>query len=201
MNSPNVSETQSTDESREGGTATAGSTKQKIKNVARETAAEIKHAAGSTITRAKEEAEKIATEKRSQAADRIGGYSSAIHDSARSLEEKDPNIAWITHRAADRLERVADYMRNRDARQLRADVEDIARRHPAAFFGGLFVAGLVIGNLLKASNRTSSSASAENGSTSDPGYGSSAQERAANLDNGRTGTNLPDLGTGSEALS
>lgn len=113
----------------------------------------VKSAASTTVSRAKEEAERLAREKKQEAADHIGGYSSAIHESARAFEEKDPNIAWFTHRAADRLQGVADYMRERDFSGLRRDSEELARRHPVSFFGGLFVAGLVLGNLVKASQR------------------------------------------------
>jgi hypothetical protein len=73
-----------------------------------------------------------------------------MHDTARSLEEQDPNIAWFTHRAADKIQGVADYVRSQDFRALRADAEDVARRHPAVFFGGLFLAGLMLGNVAKA---------------------------------------------------
>lgn len=119
----------------------------------REAANKVKSAATTTVSRAKEEAERMAQEKKEQAAAQIGSYSSAIHESAKAFEEKDPNIAWFTHKAADRLQGVADYMRNRDFAALRRDAEDVARRHPAGFFGGMFVAGLVIGNLVKASQR------------------------------------------------
>ena len=44
-------------------------------------------------------------------------------------------------------------MRNRDFATLRQDAEDMARRHPAVFFGGMFLAGLVVGNFVKASRR------------------------------------------------
>jgi hypothetical protein len=37
---------------------------------------------------------------------------------------------------------------------LRHDVEDIARRHPAVFFGGMFVAGLAAARFFKASCET-----------------------------------------------
>lgn len=153
MNSSNASPTQPYPTDTESGRSSGGlaGATQRIKSTARETADHVKQAASSTVARAKEEAGKIASDKRRVAAERIGGYSSAIHDSAKSLEEKDPNIAWFTHRAADRLQSVADYMRERDLRGLRSDAEGIARRHPAAFFGGLFVAGLLVGNLLKAS--------------------------------------------------
>jgi hypothetical protein len=128
-------------------------TKNKISQTARETATKVKGAASTTALRAKEEAGRFVSEKKETTANRIGSYSSAIHDTARSLEEKDPNIAWFTHQAADRLQHVADYMRNRDFSALREDAEDLARRHPATFFGGMFLAGLIVGNIVKASRR------------------------------------------------
>jgi len=129
------------------------STKNSLKQTARDTAAKVKTAVSDTASRAKEEAERMALEKKGMAADRIGNYSSAIHDSARSLEEKDPNIAWLTHRTADKINQVAEYLRTRDLSGLRQDAEGMARRHPGVFFGGMFLAGLVLGNVVKASRR------------------------------------------------
>lgn len=124
-----------------------------IAQTTRDATDKVKSAASNTVARAKEEAERLAREKKQEAAEQIGSYSSAIHESARALEDKDPNVAWFTHRAADRLQGIADYMRDRDFAGLRRDSEDLARRHPVSFFGGLFVAGLVVGNLVKASQR------------------------------------------------
>ncbi|MEO6569049.1 MAG: hypothetical protein ABIO94_09840 [Opitutaceae bacterium] len=156
MNSTNTSQTEAipAGESEPSGSGGIAGAKQRIKVTARETVEQVKNATASTVNRAKEETGKIVSDKRRVAAEKIGGYSSAIHDSAKSLEGKDPNIAWFTHRAADRLQTVADYVRDRDMTDLRHDAEDVARRHPAVFFGGLFVAGLLIGNLLKASGGT-----------------------------------------------
>lgn len=134
-----------------GGTLT--DTKQAVAQTARDAASKVKGAASTTLSRAREEAERVAREKKEEAARRIGSYSSAIHESARSFEEQDPNIAWFTHRAADRLQGVADYVRTRDFMGLRDDAANVARRHPAVFFGGMFVAGLLLGNLVKASQR------------------------------------------------
>lgn len=131
----------------------AGAT-QKIKDATRETVDQIKTAASDTVHRVKDQAAEMADERKTGVADRIGAYGEAVHKSAESIEGEDPNIAWLTHRAADRLSSAADYLRQRDFSQLRADAEDVARRHPVAFFGGLFAAGLVIGNLLKASERS-----------------------------------------------
>ena len=160
-------------------TGTLADTKNKLTTTARDAAAKVKSAVAGTATKAKDQASHLATEKKEAASARIGGYSSALHDSARTLEEKDPNIAWFTHRTADRLQGVADYLRTRDFHGLRDDCEGIARRHPAAFFGGLFVAGLILGNVVKASRRKLEDADDRNdgprdaqGSwSSDPGHG------------------------------
>lgn len=128
-------------------------TKDKVAQTAREAVSKIKGAASNTTARAKEEAARFAAEKKEATASRIKGYSSAMHDTAQSLEDKDPNIAWFTHRAADKVQSIADYMRNRDFSQLRLDAEEMARRHPGAFFGGMFLAGLLVGNVVKASRR------------------------------------------------
>jgi len=121
-----------------------------VANVARETASQVGSVASEAATRVKDSAAKMASDQKNSAADRVGAYGTAIHESAKSLEQQDPNIAWLTHRAADRLEGVASYMRTRDFQGLREDAENLARRHPVAFFGGLCVAGLVIGGVVRA---------------------------------------------------
>lgn len=131
-------------------TSSFAQAKATVTTTARETTARIKSAASETASRAKETAQRIASDTKESAADRIGGYSSAMRKSAKTFESQDPNIAWATNQAADRLQQVADYVRNRDFDELKADAETIARRHPVAFFGGLLVAGLVVGNLIKA---------------------------------------------------
>lgn len=145
MNPSHVSEPQG------GASATAT-----LKETARETTGQLKDMATNAAARTREEAGRMAEEKKSSTADRLNSYSNAIHESARSLEEKDPNLAYFAHRAADRLQGAADYVRQRDFGELRRDAEDVARRHPLVFFGGLFAAGLLVGNLLKASRRRDS---------------------------------------------
>jgi hypothetical protein len=137
----------------EGVGATLAQAKQTVTQGARDATAKLKHAASDAASRAREEAARVAQEKKETAAQRIGGYGAAMHDSARAFEEQDPNIAWFAHRAADRIQRVADYVRTRDFGALRRDAEAVARRHPAVFFGGLFLAGLMLGNVAKAGRR------------------------------------------------
>ena len=134
-----------------GGTLT--DTKNKITQTARDTASKVKTAAANTAAKAKDEAGRIVSGKKEAAANRVGGYSSALHESAQSFEQRDPNIAWFAHQAADKLQGVADYMRSTNFVGVRNDCESFARRHPSVFFGGLFFAGLMLGNAVNASRR------------------------------------------------
>lgn len=143
------------EEGASGAGGTVAAAKRAVGQTAHDAAAKIKHTAAETASRTKEEAQRIAQQKKEDAANRVGTYGSALHRSAEALEDQDPNIAWFTHRAADRIEGVADYLRSRDFAALRRDAEGVARRHPAAFFGGMFLAGLVLGNVLTASQRKS----------------------------------------------
>lgn len=117
----------------------------------RQTAETARRATGKVIDQAREKAGRVARDQQQAAAGKIGGYSDRLREGARSLEEEDPNIAHFANRAADRLQEVADYVRDADFARLRADVTGIAQRHPLLFMGGMLAAGLVLGNLAKAS--------------------------------------------------
>jgi hypothetical protein len=174
-----------------GGGNTSGTlakAKETVTRTARDATDKIKSAASQTAAKAKEHAERIATDKREAAADRVGGYSSAIHESARSLEEKDPNIAWFTHRAADRVQGAADYIRSRDLAGLREDAEGFARRNPAVFFGGLFVLGLALGNLMKAGRSRS-----DDGEMSGDGSEWEPETRTAAAEEFASDADVPEL--------
>lgn len=125
--------------------------KQKAAEAARSAADQVKSKASDSMSRAKGQAIDLVGDRKRQAADRLGRVSTAIHDSANTVEDDDPNIAYYTHRIADRLDSVAEYVRNHDLNGLMEDASGIARRHPTAFLGGMFVAGLLLGNMVKAS--------------------------------------------------
>jgi hypothetical protein len=117
----------------------------------RQTAEKARRATGKVLGQAKDKMGKLAQDGQQTAAGKIGGYSDRLRDTASSMEEEDPNIAHFTNQAADRLQQVADYVRDADFSRLQADASALARRHPVLFMGGLLAAGLVLGNLAKAS--------------------------------------------------
>jgi hypothetical protein len=156
----------------------SGSTESRssVAQTAKEAKAKIGSAATEAATKVKEGAEKMVSDKKETVAERVGAYGSALHDSAKSFEQQDPNIAWLTHRAAEKLEGVANYVRDRDFTGLRDDAADLARRHPAAFFGGMCIAGLVLGSVIRAARSASQESEYETDDSDYPNYMSENRE-------------------------
>lgn len=118
----------------------------------------IKDRASEATARVKESASDMVEQRRDDMADRIDGVGNALHETAHSVEGEDPNIAWLTEQASTRLQRAADYVRSCSWPKLREDAGDFARRHPIAFYGGLFALGAAAGALIKAGVQTASDA-------------------------------------------
>lgn len=103
---------------------------------------------------------------REQAATSLEQVTDSIRRVSMDMEAQQPAIANVVTTAADQAERVAEYLRTTDARQILGTVEDMARRQPLLFLGGAFVLGLAASRFIKAAGGPSS------GGT---GYGMNAQ--------------------------
>jgi hypothetical protein len=99
--------------------------------------------------------------KKGRLSEQISEVAQALRDTGSRLGENAQSAvaAGYVDKAASQVERIADYVESRDVADIVAEVKDLARREPAAFFGGLFALGLVAGRLLK------SSAPADTGAT------------------------------------
>jgi len=123
-----------------------------------------------TAAEVKEQAAKLARQRKSGLADQLDDYRETIEKKGEDIEQEDPNLAWLSQQVSGRLRRASDYVRSTDFETMREDAEVIARRNPALFFGGLFLGGLVIGNLLKASATPSATARPESAAPSPTTY-------------------------------
>jgi hypothetical protein len=87
-----------------------------------------------------------------RAAERLGGVSQAVQAVGRQLREQDDTATavWV-ERAADQVDRLADYLRGKDVDELVYEGERFARRQPALFLGGAFALGLLAARFLKSS--------------------------------------------------
>jgi hypothetical protein len=111
-------------------------------------------AAGDAVCRLREQGMSALSQQKTYAADELSHLGAAMRRTADSLHQDNDNaIASYAEAAAESIERASNYLRNSDAGRLMEDVETLARRRPEVFFGGLFIAGLVMSRFLKASRR------------------------------------------------
>ncbi len=114
---------------------------QKVKEKAREVAQETKQRGGQYVERNKE-----------HTADCLGSISHSLRETADQFEaDHDPNIAHYTRVVATKLDEAASYLHDHSLPDFRHDAEDVARRHPVLFYGGMFTIGLAAARFLKAS--------------------------------------------------
>jgi hypothetical protein len=105
---------------------------------------------GRAQDRVKDAAESRLSAGKSEAVDRLSGVAQSLRSSGRQFEGQEA-ISQLVTRAADRVESFANHLRNRDVPELLGEVEDFARRQPAAFLGGAFAVGLIGARFLKSS--------------------------------------------------
>jgi len=82
----------------------------------------------------------------------LANVSRAMQRAAGEFEKDVPQAARYIRRAGSQLASTADALRERDPRELVAEVEDLARRQPALFFGGAVILGFAALRFLKSAS-------------------------------------------------
>lgn len=121
-----------------------------------------------TVEQAKERAVHLASDAREQvtqrvesgldrgkarAADTLGGVAQTLLQSSQQLRQQQPQLGDYAERAAREMQRFSDYLQRADVHELVDRAEDVARRQPALFLGGMFALGLVGARFLRSSRR------------------------------------------------
>lgn len=112
--------------------------------------------AGHLAERAADVGLRQADRGRQQAAEGIDHVAKGIRRLSTDLQVDQPAIAGAAETAAVQAERVAQYLRNNDARQILSKVEGAARQQPLLFLGGAFVLGVAVSRFIKAAGTGSS---------------------------------------------
>jgi hypothetical protein len=125
---------------------------------AREQIREVKNQvvdqAKNTFKQARERAGSSLGESKGQFADQFSTIAGALRRTTQHLRSEDqPRIAGLTETVARQVDEVANYLRNKDARAMRQDLEDLARRQPALVIGGALVLGLIGARFFKSTER------------------------------------------------
>jgi hypothetical protein len=98
---------------------------------------------------------------REMAAEGIDKVARTVRRVSTDMQTDQPQIANAALTAADQAEKVAQYLRQTDARQMISNVEEVARRQPLIFLGGAFLLGVAASRFIKA---------AGGGHSAQPGY-------------------------------
>ena len=126
---------------------------QQAKEQVRNLAEEAKRETSKVANQAGDYVSTLVSRQKDQAADRLGGVAGAIRDVGNRLQEQDTaGVGQYAMRAADQVDRLSNYLRDRDLNTFFRDTETFARRHPDVFLGGTFLAGLLLARFLKSSS-------------------------------------------------
>lgn len=121
----------------------------------REVKDQVVDQAKNTLQQARDRASSSLGESKSQLAEQVGSIAEALRRTTDHLRsENQQRFAGFTDTIARQVDQVADYLRNKDARAMRQDLENLARRQPAIMFGGALVLGLIGARFLKSSERS-----------------------------------------------
>jgi hypothetical protein len=115
---------------------------------------QIKSAAQSAVRNAQETGQSFVKSQKENLANRFSEYANAVQSMSEKLRGDDDNIlAGPAEKAAGSLNRISDYLREKDPAEVLDDLESLARRKPELVFGGLFVVGFAAARFFKASRR------------------------------------------------
>jgi hypothetical protein len=108
-----------------------------------------------TFRRARDSATTSLSSSRSETADRISGIATAFRHTSDSLRaENQERVANLTDTLAEQVERLSSYLRDHDLKDVRNDVENLARRQPAVAIGAALALGMLGARFLKSSQRS-----------------------------------------------
>jgi hypothetical protein len=105
--------------------------------------------------RASERIESRFTETKSRAAETLSGVASGLLTSSETLRDQNGPASRAFERAAEGVDRFAQYLQDTDVDDVIDQVHEFARRQPAAFIGGAFALGFIASRFIKATTPNS----------------------------------------------
>jgi hypothetical protein len=148
-----------------------GNVAQQAKEQVRNLADDAKRETSRMANQAGDLVQGLVGKQKDQAAEKLGSVAGALRDVGNRLQEQDDaGFGQYAVRAADQVDRLSGYLRERDLNTFFRDTEGFARRHPDVFLGGTFLAGLLLARFLKSSSSSQDEDWGANAYASYPGY-------------------------------
>jgi hypothetical protein len=115
-----------------------------------------KQATGNIVNRVQQQAGSQLTRQKETAATELSQVANAVRRLRENLPQQELGpIARVVgdygEKAADSLERLSTYVRDKDPKQLLDDVQNFGRRQPALLLGGAFLLGFAGARLIRSS--------------------------------------------------
>ncbi len=119
---------------------------------------QVQESAGQAADQVKQFASTQVGTQKDRVTQSLGGVTEALRQASGQLREGEQGafFAQYADTAADRVQKFADHLNERDISELLMDVEGYARRQPALFLGGAFVLGIFAARYLKSSSQRAS---------------------------------------------
>ncbi|HTV02970.1 MAG TPA: hypothetical protein VMF13_20655 [Luteitalea sp.] len=108
--------------------------------------------AAGVMDQVKQQASTRVNEQKDRAAQGLGSVASAIRQASEHLRTENETLAAYADTAVDQIQYFADRMRDKQPAEMMQDLEQFARRNPAAFIGGAFLLGVGLARFLKSSD-------------------------------------------------
>lgn len=130
---------------------TAGLVAEQVQSQAQQVAQQAQQTAGQVANQAKQQTTSVLTGQKERAADSLDSVAQALRQTSQQLQEQQGGISQLGNTAADRVERVSQYLRNTDVNGIVGDAEAYARSNPGVFLGGALALGFLAARFLKSS--------------------------------------------------
>lgn len=146
------------------GDGPSGQAQQKAQEVASQAQDKAKDAAGQARSRVRDQVDERSTQAGEQVKSSAGDVRSVAEELRKQGKDKPAKYA---EQAADRAERLGDWLEDSDGDKILNDIEDFARSKPWAVVAGGVALGFAASRLLKASSSQRYQASRSNGGQAD----------------------------------
>lgn len=114
---------------------------------------QAKQAISDAAQRTTERVESRLDAQKQRAADSLSSIAQSLRSSGQQLEGQPAGVGGYVQRAADQVDDLAYYLRERDVSEIVDQVENFARRQPGLFLGTAFGLGVLGARFLKSSRR------------------------------------------------
>jgi len=166
-----------------------------VKQGAQNLTDQTQQVAGQAVQQVQQQTEGMAQSQKDKAAQTISSLATAVRHTGENLQQQDQGaVGQYAVKTADRVDDFAQYLQQRNVRELVNEVQVYARRNPAVFLSGSFALGLAAARFLKSSTSSSpglqGTSRGYTGANYASGYGASTASRGdfQDADFSRSGT-------------